>query len=184
MVGVVDASSLLAIARYYLPIKDEAILLHFLEAKFRAKELLLLSTIHREASRAQKGISLSVMDFLNEKELRIDDSDLMAPAPQKFSNLLDNNFCQPSMRKRLTAEQYASQKEEYMKTGDAKLILYALNHRESEPVIITEETPQSNDGKLFKKLPVICDLLEIRHSTIAEWLSANGVTLSWSHPNL
>lgn len=43
MVGVVDASSLVAIARYYLPIKDEAILLHFLETKFRAKELLLLS---------------------------------------------------------------------------------------------------------------------------------------------
>jgi len=44
------------------------------------------------------------------------------------------------------------------------------------------DTPQSNDGKLFKKLPVICDFLEIDHMAISEWLSSNGVKLSWTHP--
>lgn len=44
------------------------------------------------------------------------------------------------------------------------------------------ETPLSNDGKLFKKLLVICDFLEIDHMSISEWLFSNGVKLSWTHP--
>ena len=46
MIGIIDTSSLLAIVRYYLSIKDEAKLLRFLEFKFRYGELILLSSIH------------------------------------------------------------------------------------------------------------------------------------------
>lgn len=63
MMGIIDTCSLVAIARYYLSIKDEAKLLHFLESKFRSRELILLRSIHEEASYAQKGIAISLMDF-------------------------------------------------------------------------------------------------------------------------
>lgn len=181
MIGIIDTSSLVAIARYYLPIKDEVKLLRFIESKFRSGELILLSSIHVEASRTQKGIAVELMEFLNDLELRFNDSDLMPPAPRKFSNQLDNNFCVPLQKKKLSSEAYYLQKEQYMSTGDAKLLLYALNNMDKEPVIITEETMLSNDSKLFKKLPAICEILEIKHMTVAEWLVANGISLDWTH---
>lgn len=182
MIGIIDTSSLVAIARYYLPIKDEVKLLRFIESKFRSGELILLSSIHVEASRTQKGIVLELMKFLNDHELRFNDSDLTPPAPRKFSNQLDNNFCVTLQKKKLSSEAYSLQKNQYMLTGDAKMLLYALNNIDKEPVIITEETILSNDGKLFKKLPAICDILEIKHMTVAEWLVTNGISLDWTHP--
>lgn len=183
MTGVIDTSSLVAIARYYLPIKDEVKLLHFIEYKFRSGELILLSSVFHEASRTQKGIALKLMEFLNDKDLRFNDSDLTPPAPKKFSNQLDNNFCIPLQKKKLDAETYSIQKSQYMTTGDAKLVLFALNNTDKDPVVITEETALSNDGKLFKKLPAICDFLGIKHMTIAEWLVENGISLDWAHPD-
>lgn len=182
MIGIIDTSSLIAIARYYLPIKDEVKLLRFIESKFRKGELVLLKSIHLEASRTQKGLALNLMEFLNDRKLQYNDADLMPPAPKKFSNQLDNNLCVTAQRKILGAEKYSLQKDQYMKSGDAKLIFYALNNMDKIPVVITEETMLSNDGKLFKKIPAICDILGIRHMTIAEWLVANGLSLAWSHP--
>lgn len=40
MIGIIDTSSLIAIARYYLPIKDEVKLLRFVESKLRSGELV------------------------------------------------------------------------------------------------------------------------------------------------
>lgn len=182
MLGIIDTSSLVAIARYYLSIKDEATLLRFLESKFRTGELVLLDTIYKEANRTQKGLATLRMEFLNDSNLRVKDADLVPAAPKKFSNQLDNNFCVPLMRKRLSDEAYSIQKEQYLKSGDGKIIIYAQNHINSSPTVITEETPQSNDGKLFRKIPFICDFLKIPHMTITEWLGENGVTLTWNQP--
>lgn len=179
MLAIIDTCSLVAIARYYLSIKDEEKLLCFLETKFRKGELVLLETIYTESTRVQKGIATSRMEFLNDSKLQIKDGGLLPPAPQKFSREIDNNFCIPLQRKRLNDESYRSQKEEYLKSGDAKMVLYALNNADKQPVIITEETPQSNDNKLFRKIPVICDFLKIPYMSIAEWLSSNGVCLDW-----
>lgn len=33
------------------------------------------------------------MTFLNDKELLTNDTEMLPPAPKKFSNQLDNNFC-------------------------------------------------------------------------------------------
>lgn len=184
MTGIIDTSSLVAVARYYLSIKDETKLLYFLESKFRSGDLILLETIRREASYTHQGLTLSLMEFLNDSKLIVSDSGLLPPSPQKFSNQLDNNFCIALQKKRLSEEQYEQQKSAYMLSGDARMILYALNNIGSDPIIITEETPRSNDGKLFRKLPAICDMLSIRHTSIAGWLSSNGVELSWSHPVL
>lgn len=184
MTGIIDTSSLVAIARYYLPIKDEVRLLRFIESRFRSGQLVLLETIHLETSRTQSGIALEKMDFLNDRDILFNDSELMPPAPKKFSNLLDNNLCVPLQKKKLSPEAYALQKAMYMSTGDAKLLFYALNNIGREPIVITEETKLSNDGKLFKKLPAICEILEIKHMTIAEWLVDQGISLSWAHPEL
>lgn len=182
MIGIIDTSSLLAIARYYLSIKDEVKLLNYIESKFRSGDLILLGTIHFEVSHTNKGSAINAMKFLDEKALRYDDTFLKAPAPRVFSNQLDNNLCITLLKKNLSSEEYLQQKAAYLETGDAKMILYALNNMALDPVIITEESKYNNDGKLFKKLPAICDFLGIKHMSITEWLGTNGVELSWSHP--
>lgn len=126
MLGIIDTSSLVAIARYYLSIKDEAILLRFLEKKFRSGELVLLDTIHSEASRTQKGLATSRMSFLNDADLRIKDAELVPVAPRKFSNQMDNNFCVPLKRKMLDDESYTILKDQYLQSGDGKIIVYAF----------------------------------------------------------
>lgn len=183
MIGIIDTSSLIAIARYYAPLKDQSKILTFLEEKFRSGELILLSTIHREASRSQKGIAIISMPFLNDDSLRYNDDTLFPPAPSAFSKQLDNNFCVPIKKKVLTTEAYDQQKNQYMTSGDAKLIFYAQHHICEDPVIITEETSVSNDGKLFKKLPPICDFLKIKHQNITQWLADNGIQIQWHHPS-
>lgn len=184
MRGIVDTSSLVAVARYYLSIKDEAELLRFLEGQFRSGHLVMLNSVYREAAQVNSGIAIKLMKFLEENALHVNDETLTAPAPKKFSNQLDNNLCVPPQKRRLTQEQYIQQKAAYMASADAKLLLYALNHQEHNPLILTEETKYSNDGKLFKKLPAACDFLEIAHMSIAEWLTANGVTVVWSLPQV
>lgn len=182
MIGIIDTSSLVAIARYYLAIKDGEALLRFIESQFQTGQLILLSSIHREAQLVQQGVAVDRMQFLHHPDWMFSDERLLPPSPRKFSNLLENNFCIPPQKKRLSEEQFAQQKEAYMKTADARMILYALNHLESNPIVITEETLLSNDGKLFKKLPAICDILEMKHQTIAEWLAFHGVEIVWSLP--
>lgn len=180
MLGIIDTSSLIAITRYYTPIKDETPLLRQIETWFRSREIIYLSKISEETENTQKGIATKRMEFFKERELIYDDSDLLPPAPQKFSNLLDNNLNITIQKKRLTAEQFSEQKKEYMSTGDAKLIIYALNNMDKDPIIITEETAYSNDSKLFKKIPAICDFLGIKHQTIAEWIASKGITVNWA----
>lgn len=37
--------------------------------------------------------------------------------------MIDNNFCVRLKKQELTEEEYIEQKEEYLKTGDAKIII-------------------------------------------------------------
>lgn len=89
-------------------------------------------------------------------------------------------LCKTEEAQELTEEEYIEQKEEYLKTGDAKIIIYALNVRHSDAIhleemqVMTEETRQQNDGKLFKKLPLLCEQIGIGTLTVSEYLHRNG----------
>ena len=127
-----------------------------------------------------KGIAVEKMPFLKDKKLVIPTKDLFPCAPERFSNMIDNNFCVRLKKQELTEEEYIEQKEEYLKTGDAKIIIYALNVRHSDAIhleemqVMTEETRQQNDGKLFKKLPLLCEQIGIGTLTVSEYLHRNG----------
>ena len=43
-----------------------------------------------------------------------------------------------------------------------------------EMQVMTEETRQQNDGKLFKKLPLLCEQIGIGTLTVSEYLHRNG----------
>ncbi|MFA6820206.1 MAG: DUF4411 domain-containing protein, partial [Bacteroidaceae bacterium] len=40
--------------------------------------------------------------------------------------------------------------------------------------VMTEETRNQNDGKLFKKLPLLCDFLKVKVITAVDYLYQNG----------
>ncbi len=83
-----------------------------------------------ESKRTSKGIAVEKMPFLKDKKLVIPTKDLFPCAPERFSNMIDNNFCVRLKKQELTEEEYIEQKRKNtFKTGDAKIIIYALNVR-------------------------------------------------------
>ena len=180
MAIVIDTCSLVMIAKNYLPLDKDGQLHSFLEGAFASKELMLLDVILEESRRISKGIAVEKMPFLRDKKLVSKTEDLLPPAPEKFSNMVDNNFCVRLMKQQLTEEQYIGQKEEYLKTGDAKIIIYVLKVLHSDAIhleeiqVMTEETRQQNDGKLFKKLPLLCEQIGVETITVSEYLHRNG----------
>ena len=70
-------------------------------------------------------------------------------------------------------------KDEFVKSGDGRIIVYCYSLKNkselfTELSVLTEETRNTNDGKLFKKLPLICDHLGIKVQTLPDYLKANG----------
>ena len=123
MAIVVDTCSLVMIAKNYLPLDKDGQLYSFLEEAFSRKDLMLLDVILDESKRTSKGIAVEKMPFLKDKKLVIPTKDLFPCAPERFSNMIDNNFCVRLKKQELTEEEYIEQKEEYLKTGDAKIII-------------------------------------------------------------
>lgn len=115
MAIVVDTCSLVMIAKNYLPLDKDGQLYSFLEEAFSRKDLMLLDVILDESKRTSKGIAVEKMPFLKDKKLVIPTKDLFPCAPERFSNMIDNNFCVRLKKQELTEEEYIEQKEEYLK---------------------------------------------------------------------
>ena len=93
-------------------------------------------------------------------------------------------------RKRILDNEYEKLKQIYMSTGDAKIIIYSLcqttglkNWLNEDFFVLTEETRSQNDGKLFKKLPLICDGLGIKTIKVVDYLEQNGISLKIENRN-
>ena len=106
MAIVVDTCSLVMIAKNYLPLDKDGQLYSFLEEAFSRKDLMLLDVILDESKRTSKGIAVEKMPFLKDKKLVIPTKDLFPCAPERFSNMIDNNFRVRLKQKELTAEEY------------------------------------------------------------------------------
>jgi len=68
-----------------------------------------------------------------------------------------------------------------MKSADYKLIVSAYNYQNDRTLfedkiwIMTDETEDPNDGKLFKKIPCICKILNIATMTSVDFVRKNNV---------
>ena len=191
MVVVADTCSLVALSRYYSPFDNDNQLSGFLEKSFNSRKLLLLDSIHKECSYIAQGLVFKNLPFLNsDKKLIINTSSLVPPAPQRFSNQLDNNLAVMLEKKKMTEIQYIQAKQEFLETGDAKIIIYALNERNKNSLLVedlyvlTEEKKNQNDGKLFKKLPTICEFFDIKVITLPNYLKLNNINIDWSIPDI
>lgn len=158
---IIDTSSLLALVRYYLPFDTKNSLKEFIKEKFESGELLIIDRVFEEASYISKGIILKELDFLKDKKKHIQTTEILPNST--FFNLLENQFCNKDVKKLqdITEVEFEFEKERYLKMADAKMILFALSIKEENPILVTEETKNANDNKLFKKLPDNCRTINI-----------------------
>ncbi len=175
---VIDTSSLLSLVRYYLPFDKKTILFEVIKSKIANGEILVIDKIIDECAYIAKGIVLSKLAFLTDKtfnktyKLPLNTEFILPPAPAKFYRQVDNQFVNGVQKNRLSETQYDSVKNDFMNSADMKLILTSLILKKDNPTeeifLVTEETEVSNDNKVFKKIPAICSLLDIRTINIQQ----------------
>lgn len=168
MRAVIDTTSLVSFVRYYLPFDKADKLKKLLEKKFISGELIILDKVFEEAGRIAKGIVTEQLEFLDNKK-KLVKTELILPE-QKFFKILENQLCYGAQKNRLNTVEFDLKKKEFLEAADAKLILFCLKDKNKleldKPILVTEETRTDNDGKLFKKLPEICSILEIEHCNL------------------
>lgn len=65
-------------------------------------------------------------------------------------------------------------------TADYKILVYSMKEQnlngiiKDEYYVMTEETRLQNDGKLFKKLPLLCEQIGVKTITSSEYLHGKG----------
>lgn len=88
--------------------------------------------------------------------------------------MLDNDFVDRSVKNRKLGNNenlYQNQRNIYLNDTDCAIIVFAMNYRNLDPIqILTEESKTQNDGKLFRKIPFICERLDIRTVNSVEYI--------------
>jgi hypothetical protein len=188
MVALIDTCSLRRLVEYYLPFDKDHTLVDFLTHQYQKKELVVIDAVYEECKYQKKGEILKDLPFLASKTSI---STLDIPIDKEINDIIDHRFrVQPAYRKLSEDEssrnqKYAVLKEKFMDTADFRLILFA-NQKNSIPdlfneniKVVTDETRNANDGKIFKKLPVCCELVNITSENIVGYLKENGVDINW-----
>lgn len=176
---LIDTSSLVSLARYYLAFENKE-LVNFFKEKFASGDFVLLDEVYKECELVAKGIVLEKLPFLADKYfLKLNhlpsDTSLLFPYKQKqFFHYLNSDFKNSSAIATLKKEQIESLKDAFLKSADFMLILTAWNgkHKNSENncCIVTEETGTANDNKLFRKIPKMCAIAELEVMNLTDLL--------------
>lgn len=160
-----DTSSLISFVRYYIPFDEDLILREFLLSGFNDNSFLLLNEVKMECKRVSSGLVFKEFQELG-KIKSPKQKDFIIDA--KWHNLIDNNFVIKGMKQKLNQEEYEQQKINFIKSADFALISYALSNKNI--TIITEETINSNDSKIFKKIPAICNFKNVDCISLSQFL--------------
>lgn len=112
--------------------------------------------------------------FTKKYKIPFDTSMLVAPDIKFLFDKIDTSFADHEVirRKGWTPTEYENQKHSFVKKADMTQIILCLRMMADRvPItLVTEETPSNNDGKPFKKIPIICDELEIPKLSLPEYL--------------
>lgn len=171
---IIDTSSWVALVRYYLPFDSKGDLPSLIKKKITDNEVILLSEVLTECKFQSKGIVVTNLPFINKTNSK--KTDELIPT-KKFYNLLENQFCNQVQKRMLSDVEFENRKQAFLTSADAKIILKAIHYQKSKEdiKIVTEETSTNNDSKVFKKIPVLSNLLNIKCITLPELITSfNG----------
>lgn len=160
MKAIIDTSSLIALAKYYLPFDKSGALKAIIQSQYESGELMVIDKVADEGKFVAKKIIRNNFDFIYDQPKILVDTTGILPV-KTFYNRLENDFCDKQVvsARGLGDAEFESEKARYLETADAKIILYAMKIKAESPVVITEETVAQNDNKVFKKIPTICGLI-------------------------
>jgi len=165
---VIDTSSLMALVRYYIPFDKDDSLKLFFGNKVESKEIIIIDKVAIESKRNAKGIITKSLEFIEDKKNQVK-TDILLPE-ESFLRDLENRLCYVVRKNTLKEIEFENRKQAFLEDADAKLILFCLSNKGElnlyKFILVTEETRTDNDGKLFKKLPQMCDLLNIEHCNL------------------
>jgi hypothetical protein len=165
---LIDTSSFLAFVKYYRPFDKDDSLKEFFKNEIDNGSILLIDKVFDESRYLSKGQIIKDLEFLQDKKRHFKTDELLPT--KKFFNILDNQLCQVQLKNRLSSIEYEQNRNEYLDSADAKLILYCYNESNDlgldNPLLVTEETSAENDNKVFKKLPAICSILNIEQCNL------------------
>ena len=178
---IIDTNSLLSLVRYYLPFDKNKILYNFIKEKILSGEIILIDKVYMQCAFIAKGIILSELDFLNNKEYKklakipYNTELTIPPNTRKFFHLLNSVFVNSIVKKtkKITEVEFETLKNSHLNDADMKLVLLSLNLiAQGENVfLVTEETSESNDNKLFVKIHAMCRELDIKCITLPELIT-------------
>jgi hypothetical protein len=189
---VIDTNSLLSLVRYYLPFDKNLILFNFIKEKIANGEIIIIDKILTECTYNSQGLVIEKLAYLEDKEykksakLPYKTDSLIVPSTRNFFHLLNNVFVNNVIKKqrKITDTEFESLKNQFLEDADMKLVILCLNLIKDNPneeiFLVTEETENSNDNKLFKKIPAICKELGIKTKTLPELLELyNGIDVEF-----
>lgn len=173
---VIDTNSLLSLVRYYLPFDEDSILYKFFKTKFEVGEIIIIDKVLEQCTYIAQGIVINKLSFLSDASYKklakipYKTEDILPPSPGKFLRMMDNQFVVSALRKNLTEVEFENQKKAHLNDADIKQIILCLQmiNKGENVVLVTEETSVSNDNKLFKKIPAICEILDIKMMTLPD----------------
>lgn len=167
MSALLDTSSLLNLVRFYLPFDSNNVLKNLFQQKLAEGELVIIDKVIAEARVIARGVILQNLPFITTKVV----STVNALPPSKFISLTDNQFCDQRVKRlKYSQEEYQVLKQDYLNSADAGLMIHAMLNKASNMMVISDESSTLNDGKLFKKIPVCCNLISVNCCTITDFM--------------
>jgi hypothetical protein len=169
MKTIIDTSSLLALVRYYLPFDINNTLYNHLKTEILEKRIIIVNNVIEESKYISKKIIREKLVYLFDSSLKSclikEDNMVFLKPPKTFFNDLDNRFLVNGVKSKLRKEEYDNLRNKFLNSADSQIILYAdyLKRTNEDVQVLTEETPTSNDGKIFKKIPSICKMINVKH---------------------
>jgi len=167
---VIDTSSLISLVRYYLPFDKEGKLFETIQSKVELGEIIVLDKVVEECSYFSGGSVVAKLAFLLEKKNQEKTTELF---PNKtIFNMVDNQFVNAAIRRKLSDIEFESNKNRFLESADAKIILYSIAKKKlgDDILVVTEESAVNNDNKAFKKIPAICEILGINCISLPQLL--------------
>jgi hypothetical protein len=171
----VDTSSLLILAQYFAPFDTNQNLKTKLEKHFENNNIILLASVYNESKQVKKGLVTQSFPFLTENRITKIENQIAETTHHKK---LDEKWAVDAQKRLLeNGGWYEKRKQEYIKSADFQLIVYA---QQNKLVVITEESSAKNDSKLFKKIPAICKEEKISCENIVYMLEAIQISVDIS----
>ena len=147
---LIDTNCLIDLARFYQPFDSDSVLRSYVQSCFESGYWILLEAVQREVKGAAGGIAWQAYAFL--EAIKVYPS-IELIKPQQHARI-DKHWTTKRCRG-MSPREYRTRKNIYLGRADSQLVLAALSDK-AQLTIVTDESKFQNDGKDFKKIPLIC----------------------------